>query len=131
MKLNLKALLSERNEYRILALMLILLHLAIWGDVGDALTRSVMLAHLGLFLLWQPLWNSELRLKWSSGLIFLLAAIAFVVWLNWWLMTFWLLSLNRDCRRTNNAWSNRSSGAPGGASFLDYRAVNRLRPADV
>ena len=73
--------------------MLILLHLALWGDVGDALSRSVMLAHLGLFLMWQPLWNSELRLKWSSGLIFVLAAVAFVVWLDWWLMTFWVLML--------------------------------------
>ena len=93
MKPNLRALLSSRNEYRVLALMLILLHLALWGDVGDALSRSLMLAHLGLFLMWQPLWNSELRLKWSSGLVFVLAAIAFVVWLDWWLMTFWLLML--------------------------------------
>ena len=73
--------------------MLILLHLALWGDLGDALSRSLMLAHLGLFLMWQPLWNSELRLKWSSGLVFVLVAIAFVAWLDWWLMTFWLLML--------------------------------------
>ena len=44
-------------EHRLLGLMFLSLHLAIWYDFGGPLSRSLMLAHLGLFLLWQPLWR--------------------------------------------------------------------------
>ena len=90
---KLSALRDPRNEYRVLALMLLVLHFSMWGDLGGPLSRSFMLAHLGLFLLWQPLWDNELRLKPSSALIFVLTALVLVVALDWWVMTFWLLLL--------------------------------------
>jgi len=90
---RLRPLLARRNEHRILALMLFMLHAAIWWDFGGALSRSVMLAHLGLFLLWQPLWSREQRLAWGSTFIFFVVALAIVAWLDWWLVTFWLLLL--------------------------------------
>ena len=73
--------------------MLGVLHWVLWSEEFGALARSVMLAHLGLFLIWQPLWDSDLRLKLGSGFIFVLTALVLVVWLNWWVMTFWLLLL--------------------------------------
>ncbi len=93
MKLRLSALVSTRHEYRILALMLILLHLALWGDLSGPMSRSLMLAHLGLFIIWQPLWSRELRLRWGSAVVFVLAALAVTVWLDSWILTFWLLLL--------------------------------------
>ena len=45
----------QRQEHRTLALMLALLHVVIWWDFGGGVSRSLMLAHLGLFLLWQVL----------------------------------------------------------------------------
>jgi len=86
-------LLNKRFEHQILALMLASLHLALWWDFGGALSRSLILAHLGLFLMWQPLWRREQRLNWKGSIVFLLATLAFITWTDWGLMTFWLLLL--------------------------------------
>ena len=84
---------QRRFEHQILALMLASLHLALWWDFGGALSRSLILAHLGLFLMWQPLWRREQRLNWKGSIVFILATLAFIIWTDWGLMTFWLLLL--------------------------------------
>ena len=86
-------LLNKRFEHQILALMLASLHLALWWDFGSPLSRSLILAHLGLFLMWQPLWRREQRLNWQGSVVFVIATLAFIIWMNWGLMTFWLLML--------------------------------------
>lgn len=86
-------LINRRLEHQILALMLASLHLALWWDFGGALSRSLILAHLGLFLMWQPLWRREQRLNWKGSIVFVLATVAFIIWTDWGLMTFWLLLL--------------------------------------
>ena len=86
-------LLNKRFEHQILSLMLASLHLALWWDFGGALSRSLILAHLGLFLMWQPLWQREQRLNWQGSIGFIISTLAFIVWMNWGLMTFWLLIL--------------------------------------
>ena len=90
---RLEFLLHKRFEHQILALMLATLHLALWWDFGSPLSRSLILAHLGLFLMWQPLWRREQRLNWQSSIVFVAATLAFIIWMNWGLMTFWLLML--------------------------------------
>ncbi len=82
-----------RNEYRLLALMLMLLHSAVWWDFGGYLSRSLLLAHLGLFLIWQPVWRRDQRLEWQGSLNLILPTLAFIYWLNWPLVTFWVLLL--------------------------------------
>jgi signal transduction histidine kinase len=86
-------LINKRFEHQILALMLASLHLALWWDFGGALSRSLILAHLGLFLMWQPLWRREQRLNWQGSIVFIIATLAFIIWMDWGLMTFWLLIL--------------------------------------
>jgi signal transduction histidine kinase len=86
-------LLNKRFEHQILALMLASLHLALWWDFGSALSRSLILAHLGLFLMWQPLWRREQRLDWQDTTLFIVATLAFIIWMDWGLITFWLLIL--------------------------------------
>ena len=86
-------LINKRFEHQVLALMLACLHLALWWDFASALSRSLILAHLGLFLMWQPLWRREQRLNWQGSIVFVLATLAFIVWMNWGLITFWLLML--------------------------------------
>ncbi|MDZ7751810.1 MAG: HAMP domain-containing sensor histidine kinase [Gammaproteobacteria bacterium] len=83
----------EMRENLLLGLMLLLLHAALWGDFGSALSRSMMLAHLGLFLIWQPLWRSDRRLDRGTSTVFVLLTVAFVVWLNWWFVFIWMLLL--------------------------------------
>jgi len=77
----------------LLAAMLELLHFAIWLDFGTPLTRSLMLAHLGLFLIWQPVWRGDARLAWYNGILFILLTSIFVVLMNPWLLAGWLLLL--------------------------------------
>jgi signal transduction histidine kinase len=91
--MRLNALLQRRQEYRVLALMLLLLHVAIWSELHGAASRSLMLAHLGLFLIWQPIWQREERLQASAATISVLIIFAFVGWLDWWAVTIWLLLL--------------------------------------
>jgi hypothetical protein len=90
---RLRFLIDRRFEHQILALMLASLHLALWWDFGSALSRSMILAHLGLFLMWQPLWRREQRLNWQGSIVFIAATLAFIIWMNWGLMTFWVLIL--------------------------------------
>lgn len=40
-----------RHRNAILAAMLLLIHGAVWGDLDDLQSRSLMLVHLGLFML--------------------------------------------------------------------------------
>jgi signal transduction histidine kinase len=83
----------QRHEHRTLALMLALLHVVIWWDFGGGVSRSLMLAHLGLFLLWQPLLRTERRLDWRTVAGFALIPLAFVSALSWLLLGLWLLLL--------------------------------------
>jgi signal transduction histidine kinase len=73
--------------------MLFFLHLSMWWDFAQPLSRSLMLAHLGLFLIWQPFWSRSQRLDLKTAVGFVLMTIAFVLWLNSWLLFFWLLLL--------------------------------------
>ena len=77
----------------LLLAMLGLLHGAMLLGVGDIWAHPLLLAHLGLFLLWQPLWRGEHEVGYR-GLIFIaLAAALAVFWLSWWAIAFWLTGL--------------------------------------
>src|SRR5512139_4137941 len=73
--------------------MLATLHLALLADVQTSLAKSLLLVHLGLFLLWQPLWRGESRLGQMRATIILLASAVVLVWLNWWALAFWVSGL--------------------------------------
>ena len=73
--------------------MLIVLNLALRPDFGGALSASLMTAHLGLFFLWQPIWQTDQRLDWwSTGLIIVLT-VTFVIALDWRLLFGWMILL--------------------------------------
>jgi len=86
-----------RRESIVLALMLEFLHGAIWLDFGSPLSRSMMLIHLGLFLIWQPVWRGDQKLAWYNGVLFVVLTLAFVTWINRWLMVGWLVLLIGFC----------------------------------
>ena len=89
--------LKQRQQNILLALMLETLHLSIWLDFGSPISRSLMLVHLGLFLIWQPVWRGDEKLAWYNGLIFIVLTVAFVIWMNWLLLFFWLILLTGFC----------------------------------
>lgn len=83
----------DRWRGGVLIAMLALLHLALLQSPESAFGRTLMMAHFGAFLLWQPLVRSEVRLAWlhlaGLSLVMLLA----IVWMNWMLMALWLMVL--------------------------------------
>ncbi|MFT7460045.1 MAG: hypothetical protein ACI909_002733, partial [Planctomycetota bacterium] len=88
---------KHRLQTITLVLMLEMLHLSIWLDFSSPLSRSLMLVHLGLFLIWQPVWRGDEKLAWPNSLIFIILTVAFVIWLNWLLLFFWLILLIGFC----------------------------------
>jgi hypothetical protein len=77
--------------WRILfVLMLLLLHLSAVRGAEDFWARGLMLAHFGLFILWQPFMRGEQRLSGlQSGAIFAVAA-GILLFLNWWWLGLWV-----------------------------------------
>jgi len=70
--------------------MLASLHFALWLEVDSIWSRPLLLTHFGLFLLWQPLWRGEHELR-PGGVVFIVCIGSVVLlWLNWWLLAFWV-----------------------------------------
>ena len=84
---------SDKKELLILVMMLELLHLSIWIDFGSIISRSLMLSHLGLFLIWQPVWRGDKKLGIGNLLLFIAFTFSLIFWLNLWLLFAWLVLL--------------------------------------
>jgi len=77
----------------LLLAMLVLLHGALMFGVDSPWVHPLLLAHLGLFLLWQPLWRGESEVGVGALVFIALAATTSMFWLNWWVVAFWLTGL--------------------------------------
>lgn len=86
-------LLDRRHEHWLLASMLLVLQAAIDGDLASTLERALMMAHLGLFFLWQPIWQKDERLQRSAIVLVTVLVGTMVTALNWWLVFGWLVIL--------------------------------------
>ncbi len=90
---NLIIRLSQKKELFVLVMMLEMLHLSIWLDFGSTISRSFMLSHLGLFLIWQPVWRGDEKLSIGNTLLFIVFTLTLTIWLNLWLLFAWLILL--------------------------------------
>jgi len=84
---------SQRNWRLVLVAMLALLHVAVLRGVADPWARALLLAHLGLLLLWQPFVRAEQRVSPLQVLLLMLGALLVMLWLDWWLLAFWVVVL--------------------------------------
>lgn len=82
-----------RYEPLWLGLLLLALHGATAWGIGTAWASALLLAHFGLFLLWQPLWKGEGRLQPSHALLALLVGALLALANSWWLIALWLATL--------------------------------------
>src|SRR4030088_718452 len=73
--------------------MLATLHVAAFRGVADPWARALLLVHLGLRLLWQPLLRAEQRISPMQGFILSLVAFVVMLALDWWLLAFWVVVL--------------------------------------
>ncbi|MHB1245564.1 MAG: sensor histidine kinase [Sulfuriferula sp.] len=77
---------------RWLGLMLLMLHFSVvFGNDADW-TRPFVLAHYGLFLLWQPLVRGNKQLDSRIAVLIFAAAILLVFW-SWWVLALWIAIL--------------------------------------
>ncbi|HEV7804060.1 MAG TPA: ATP-binding protein [Burkholderiales bacterium] len=81
------------NPQLSLGLMLLALHASIAWGIDDWWQRAFLLAHLGLFLLWQPVWRGQREIAPSQAFMVVALACLLVGWYNWWLMAVWLAVL--------------------------------------
>src|SRR5687767_1998044 len=84
---------SQRYWRLVVVAMLALLHVAVFRGVADPWARAMLLAHLGLLLLWQPFLRAEQRVSPTQGVILALLASGVMLWLDWWLLAFWVVVL--------------------------------------
>src|SRR3954464_605312 len=78
---------SSQQHWRLVVVaMLGLLHIAVVRGVADPWARALLLAHLGLLLLWQPFVRAEQRVSPAQGLLLMLGAFIVMLRLDWWLL---------------------------------------------
>jgi signal transduction histidine kinase len=82
---------SQRYWRLVVVAMLVLLHIAAFRGVADPWARALLLAHLGLLLLWQPFLRAEQRVSTTQGAMLLVVAAAVMFHLDWWLLAFWVV----------------------------------------
>jgi signal transduction histidine kinase len=82
-----------RHEPLWLGLMLLALHAATTWGIGTAWSSGLLLAHFGLFLMWQPLWQGDGELRTSHAVLAVLYGALLAMVNSWWLIALWLAAL--------------------------------------
>ncbi len=76
-----------------LGLMLLALHAALAWGINDWWPRALLLAHFGLFLMWQPVWRGERNIEPRYAFLVVIVGFLLAGWGNWWLVAVWLAVL--------------------------------------
>jgi signal transduction histidine kinase len=85
--------LSQRHWRFVVIAMLMLLHIAVLRGTADNWARALLVAHLGLLLLWQPFLRGEHQISAMQAVFIGMAAVAVMLWVSWWLLAFWVVVL--------------------------------------
>ncbi|HEX6006410.1 MAG TPA: HAMP domain-containing sensor histidine kinase [Burkholderiales bacterium] len=95
--MNASALLAQRlitaHPQWSIALMLIALHAALAWGIHAWWVPGALLAHFGLFLLWQPVWRGEQEIDRRHAILVVVAGTVLAAWNSWWLIAVWLAVL--------------------------------------
>lgn len=81
---------TARHWRWLLVAMLVLLHFAAMRGVQDFWARGLMVAHFGLFILWQPFMQGQQRLSLTETVGVVVVAAAVLFYLNWWMLGLWV-----------------------------------------
>jgi signal transduction histidine kinase len=77
----------------LLLALLVALYLVLWQGPGTLLGRTLFVAHLGLFMLWQPFVHAEQRLSVASLLALAGVVLVAGVFLKGWMIALWIMML--------------------------------------
>lgn len=96
-RMNTSAILTQRliaaHPQWSVGLMLFALHAALAWGIGEWWVPAALLAHFGLFLLWQPVWRGEQEIELRHAFLVVFAGVLLAAWNSWWLMAVWLAVL--------------------------------------
>ncbi len=81
-----------KYEFATLGLMLATLHIALYQN-DILITSTLLLIHLGFFLFWQPLFNSQESINNKSLILSLIIIVGLYYFLNWWFIALWIILL--------------------------------------
>ncbi len=73
--------------------MLLALHAALAWGIESLFARAMLLAHFGIFLIWQPVWRGERKLDSRQAFLVVIVGLFLAGWNSWWLMAVWLAVL--------------------------------------
>ena len=73
--------------------LLVLLHLLLLQGIESGVGRTLLVVHIGLFILWQPFVRAEQRLSWLQLAVIAAVVLGSAIWISWWLMIFWVMAL--------------------------------------
>lgn len=82
------------NQRRWLVLgQLLLLHMGLVQGMENIEGRTMLVAHIGLFLIWQPFVRAEKRLNYFHFAVVIALVVAAIIWLNWGILVIWTMFL--------------------------------------
>ncbi len=84
---------NARHQNILLAVALLTLHGGIVIEGDEWLKRGLLMAHFGLFLIWQPVWRGERRIPLVHALVVVGLGTIFAFVSNWWLIAAWIAAL--------------------------------------
>lgn len=70
-----------------------LLHLLLLQGIASGVGRTLLVVHIGLFILWQPFVRAELRLSGLQLLAIASVILAAAYWVNGWMLILWVMAL--------------------------------------
>jgi len=73
--------------------MVLALHAALAWGIQAWWVPGALLAHFGLFLLWQPIWRGEQEVDLRHAVLVVFAGFLLAAWNSWWLIVVWLAVL--------------------------------------
>ena len=73
--------------------LLVLLHLLLLQGIDSGVGRTLLVVHVGLFILWQPFVQAELRLSATQLLVIAWLVAAAAWWASNWLLIGWVMAL--------------------------------------
>src|SRR5512132_522505 len=79
---------SQRHWRFVVIAMLGLLHVAVLRGTADNWARALLLAPLGLLLLWPPFLRGEQQVSVAQTAMIALGAVAVMLRIDWWLRAF-------------------------------------------
>jgi len=83
----------DRHRRWLILGQLLLLHLGLMQGMDNIEGRTMLVSHIGLFLIWQPFVRAESRLNYFHFAIVIALVVAAIIWLNWGILSIWTMFL--------------------------------------